>query len=117
MRYLQQQELVGNTPAAVATFLRDATFLDKVKIGEYLGGQYVLDPPIERAPREGGRVGAHVFRPGRCDRSYAHSDDFHLAVLESYTAQQNFDKMPFDAALRCGSPPRHPHPTPPHLAL
>jgi Sec7-like guanine-nucleotide exchange factor len=51
MRFLQQQGLVGNTPAAVATFLRESTFLDKIKIGDYLGGQYArAHPPAHAMP-------------------------------------------------------------------
>ena len=56
IRFLQQNELVGNTPVAVATFLRDATFLDKVKIGEYLGGQYVGAGDCRRRGGRRGRV-------------------------------------------------------------
>jgi hypothetical protein len=36
------------------------------------------------------------------------SDDFQLAVLESYTALQSFDGMAFDVALRCAPPPSCP---------
>jgi hypothetical protein len=37
------------------------------------------------------------------------SDDFQLAVLESYTALQSFDGMAFDVALRCAPPPSCPY--------
>ena len=57
MKFLQQNELVGNTPVAIATFLRDENFLDKRKIGDYLGGQYVGAASARvhnRNPKEGG---------------------------------------------------------------
>jgi len=40
IRFLQQHDLLGNTPNAVALFLRDAAFLDKKQIGNYLGDPY-----------------------------------------------------------------------------